>query len=69
MKDKAGWRMTKQLGMVCLDTNGKVVRTMSATFEPLFPYKRVKDGWDKCSGEFTPEKLAQLMDADKAKWA
>lgn len=78
----AGWKNTKSLGDVYLNDEGKVERaTMGEglTYQPVYPYRLrmvqngfgewKSDGWDNCSGCYTPSYLAHLMREGKAKWA
>lgn len=72
MKNTEGWKLTKSLGMVYVDDNGCVVRTMTTDgWKPLFPYKwSEKNGcWTECSGEYKPAYLARKMEKGTAKWA
>ena len=64
---KTGWIETKELGEMFLDENGKVVR--ASGWRTFYPYRKVKDGWDICSGKYNPYYLAKLMKEGKAKWA
>jgi len=64
---EAGWKNTKALGEVFVDENGKVVRSVRNGVT-VYPYRKVKDGWNNCSGEYTVAYLSKLMDEDKAKW-
>lgn len=64
---EAGWKSTKALGEVFVDENGKVVRSVRNGVT-VYPYRKAKDGWNNCSGEYTVAYLAKLMSEDKAKW-
>ena len=77
-----GWKFSKALGYdVFIDDKGKVVRTISDDGQKtLYPYRAhmvqkgfgtswQQDGWDNCSGYYTPSYLAKLMREDKAMWA
>lgn len=63
----SGWYYTKALGDVFVDEYNKVVRA-NHNGVTVYPYRKVKDGWNECAGEYTMAYLARLMREGKAKW-
>ena len=75
------WKETKSLGSVCVNENGNVVYATDGeglSYRTVYPYRAHmvyngwewrQDGWDNCSGRYSPSYLAKLMRDGKAMWA
>ena len=72
------WNNTK-IGCVYLDGNGCVCRRVSEDgTRTLYPYRAhkvynsargwIQDGWDNCSGQYTPAYFARMLRDGNADW-